>query len=76
MFRVSTPLAESVVDPHGVGNRGLVLGEGGGVQDDGVVAGAFTLEVAQLIEDVGFARRQVANPIGQGVGRYPLDGVG
>jgi hypothetical protein len=36
-------------------------------QDDGVVAGAFAL-VAQLIEDVGFARRQVGDPIGCGVG--------
>ena len=76
--RVEQPKSSEVdflVAGQRVRNRRLVLGEGRRVQDDGVVAGAFALEVAQLIEDVGFARRQVGDAIGGGVGGNPLDGV-
>src|SRR6187431_2155430 len=70
------PEVDLLVPGQGVGDRGLVLGKGRGVKDDGVVTGAVAFEVAQLVEHVRLAGRQVRDAVGGGVGGDAGDGVG
>jgi hypothetical protein len=52
-----------LVAGDGVRNRRLVLGEGGRVEHDRVVAFAGTLQPAQLVEDVGLAGTERGRPL-------------
>ena len=70
------PEVDLLVSGQRLGHRRLVLREGGGVEHDGVVAGAVPFEVAQLVEHVGLSRGEVGDAVGGGVAGDPGDRVG
>src|SRR5437763_4743227 len=65
-----------LVAGHRVRNRRLVLREGGGVEDDRVVACTDALEAPQLVEHVDLARLEVRDAVADRIRADPLDGVG
>ena len=70
------PQVDFLVPGQGVLDRGLVLGEGRGVQDDGVVAPALPFQMPELVKDVSLAGRHVGDAVGRGVGGDAGHGVG